>query len=565
MPQPETPIDSRQLYERTLSAHDGVDVETTPWLLGESTLAYAENLELDSMGKRSRRRGTASIGVVSGVTTIVSPVGLWPWFSSTYDRDVLMGAYDGGLFTFPAGGIVTQLGCGVSLVQQAHMAVQGYTDVNTRCVYVSSAAAHDSNASLLTNLLRVDLDGGFTQVASMAPLGIMWWQRRLWAWGNMHDIDDEALWWSSLNDGLAYSAINTVQVEPGVGGRLTAAAPLRSGSNTVLLFKERLTALFDIYWGSSSALIPQAADALDTIKSSIRVVTNDYGCVATKSLQPTGGSEVGDFLFLAHDGVRALVRASDDTVIGASLPISKPIQPDIDRINFNFAHKACATVWENKYFLAVPLDGATKNTHILVFDLIKQRWIGTYTWTVADLTTTNMNETQDVLWIQYNTLRSDTTFTTADLGYHVYRSHTGNIDPNGVTADFREESRAYTFGTLDHKKRWEWLSVHAYNQTATAVIGVDVKVNNDKWVNVGNVTFPPVGGTIVIIGSSRLVWSGLPNGVNSAKLSLADVTPGYMLQTRLTSTSPTDYSVPYFVQTNVAASIIDPEFDNRIT
>ena len=77
-------------------------------------------------------------------------------------------------------------------------------------------------------------------------------------------------------------------------------------------------------------------------------------------------AQVGeDALFLSRDGVRSIAQSAQDKKRGVNLPISWPIQDWIDRINWAYAYKAQAAVWADKYLLAVPIDSATENSHVL--------------------------------------------------------------------------------------------------------------------------------------------------------------------------------------------------------
>jgi hypothetical protein len=55
-------------------------------------------------------------------------------------------------------------------------------------------------------------------------------------------------------------------------------------------------------------------------------------------------------------------------------PLSAPISDVIARINFNAVDKAIATYWENRYYLAVPLDNSTVNNAILVYNFLNKAW-----------------------------------------------------------------------------------------------------------------------------------------------------------------------------------------------
>lgn len=552
--------------ERTVTAHRGMDARNPPWLVDAEHAVLLENLEAERPGKRTRMRGVASIGAVSGVTSTLAAHGLWPFFDQTLGLDTLMGVYHGNLYAFPGTGGFVQRASGVSLTDTLHMNETGRWR-GKQAAYVHSAQVSDSNASLASYLTVVDLDGGFSQNVSMAPRVGMWWQGRLWVADNAQAQDGSTLWWSSLDDGLSFSNSNTIRVESGRGGRITGLLPLRSGSPRFLVFKQRLIATVEPYWGSSSSLIPAAADALDTIQTSVRVVVENAGCVAQKSIQYIAGAQVGDIMFLSGDGFRAISRAADDTVAGVTLPLSATIQEHIDRINFTHAAKATSAVWNQFYHCAVPLDGATQNTHILSFDLINGGWY-INTLDGVDLVNERLNQNSERLWLQSNQLTADSVATGSGglvTGYHVFQTYTGDVMPGGSPVPYREVSRAYTFGSLDVVKTWDWVSLHAYNLNTTCVMDVWVQVNNDSAYTVGTFVVPPAGGNSIILGATPLPWFSVPNGVHMAKLSLADVPPGYFLQIHLTQTGTSDFSRPTILQTVVAAHPLEPVFDNKIS
>ena len=558
--------DQDPIIVRTFSAHEGIQNREAPWTLGENAVAYAENLELGRQGRRTRRAGAGSIGAASAASNIMQAFGLWTTYDAQLLQESLYGVWHNALYAVPGAGYLVERACGVSLTSALHMMSRGYwRGIDTS--YITNAQVNDSAASSMTNLLAMDVNGNHSQAASMAPRCATWWQGRLWAADNVLSQDYDTLWWSSLNDGLSFSGLNTVRIEPGRGGRITGLYPLRGTSPRLVVWKERMIALFEVYWGSSSSLIPQASDALDTVQSRVVILSDDVGCLATKSIASISGSQAGEVMFLSHDGFRALSRAADDSLQGASLPISSTFQDTIDRINFSHAHKAVACVWDQRYFCAVPLDGAVHNTHVVSFNLITGDW-GLHKWQARDLTRSRLTQTADRMWMQYGEYTTDSVATGAGGafgGWHVFRTFTGDVEPGGRTVPFTEHSRAYTFGSLDQRKSWDWMSIHAYNLTATCTIDVAVKIDNDSSVSVGQFVIPPAGGTTVVLGGTPLVWSGLPNGIHMRKLSLRDVGPGYMIQTILTQTGSSDFGGLTIVQTAVSAFPIPPEQDNNIT
>ena len=112
----------------------------------------------------------------------------------------------------------------------------------------------------------------------------------------------------------------------------------------------------------------------------VKSLATDVGCAAKKSVVQAGGS----ILFLSDNGVYALNpqaagAGNANTPEGMRLltiaePLSAPIDDIIQRINRNYVHRACAIYWNNRYYLAVPLDSNTKNSHILVYNFINKAW-----------------------------------------------------------------------------------------------------------------------------------------------------------------------------------------------
>jgi len=102
-------------------------------------------------------------------------------------------------------------------------------------------------------------------------------------------------------------------------------------------------------------------------------VTREYGVVSKNSIVQVGD----DVVFLSSKkGVTSLGVAEHGKVSAVDIPMSEPIQPIIDRINWNYASGAAAAYHNNRLYMAVPLDDSTYNNVILIFDYLVGGWAG---------------------------------------------------------------------------------------------------------------------------------------------------------------------------------------------
>jgi len=137
-------------------------------------------------------------------------------------------------------------------------------------------------------------------------------------------------------------------------------------STTIICFKEASIYMVRNVYGNLTDLV------LDEMSSA-------YGCAAAKSIVSVGR----DVWFLSDKrGVCSLGITESGAVQGVDQPISEPIQPLIDRINWHNAHLAVSAYANNRFYIAVPLDsgldpdGNKSNTAVLIFDFLNQFWAG---------------------------------------------------------------------------------------------------------------------------------------------------------------------------------------------
>lgn len=544
------------------SLEKGVNTRQVEWKIDPSAAVDLLNVDQSKNGVFGRRKGATPFGGIEA-----EPGGLGQFRDNATDQQNAWAVFGSELFLSTGSGLWETKACGISLVSdRLHMFVEGNWSAasgDQRSMYVSQAAPSSgvTEASMLMAFKGLNA-ADFSQSASYAPLAIAYFQNRLWIANNQVAGDGNDLAWSELDDGLTYSPANALSIEPGIGGRITALLPARDSTPKLWIFKEDAITLLSPQWGSSGSLIPGIGDELDTITSSLRMLTAGVGCVATRSVVWVPGFEKADVFFLARDGVRSLQRAENDTQIGAGLPLTYNVPAWVDRINFDFAHKAVATVFDNAYHLAVPMDGATDNTHVLRFDLFQQSW-SLHNWKWRDASIIPFSNEQR-LFFQHMDGTNDCSATGApdSLPHQVYRAYVGAEDPGGVPVSYKIETRAFSFGDVNIRKRWDELAFIATVPAGETHFPTIVYRSDFRdWTTAASLAIS-VPDVPIILGQDPLPWVAPDQQLIARRIGLQDVDPGRMIQFRILGES--DYALPSFYELRVKAEAEQEIHDNEI-
>ncbi len=86
--------------------------------------------------------------------------------------------------------------------------------------------------------------------------------------------------------------------------------------------------------------------------ASTKLLTNEVGCVARQSIQQVGNQVI----FLSDNGVYSTQFFDEYNLRGTETPLSEPINTTIQRINKTYWENSVAVYFDNRYFIAVPLD-----------------------------------------------------------------------------------------------------------------------------------------------------------------------------------------------------------------
>jgi hypothetical protein len=117
--------------------------------------------------------------------------------------------------------------------------------------------------------------------------------------------------------------------------------------------------------------------ALDNAGGDLTEISGDAISPRRGAMAPKAITVVGkDVWFLSAGGVWSLTQTTEGNLQAMAEPISAPMEPLFRRVNWAYAAGAAAAVHEERYYLALPIDGASWNNAIAVFNTATGTWEG---------------------------------------------------------------------------------------------------------------------------------------------------------------------------------------------
>lgn len=315
---------------------------------------------------------------------------------------------------------------------------------------------------------QVSLGGGFIHAPAF-PWAI-YFQRRIWGTYSYLDggsgtftdrnIRDEIVAGDILDTDTFDPIQNQFRITGGVADRVVGLHPY---------FDDTLLVMNRNSIHAISGTIGSLAD------TSVKELTREIGCLARKSVVTQGNN----VFFLSDNGVYGLDFFNDYNLRGIGKPLSEAIQPYMDRISQNLAPDAIGVYFNNRIWMAVPLDSsprqgdATGNNAILVFNLLNAQWESVDTFGDPNFLIIN-------LIVGTAGKRNDLYAVTATGGIHILDKMDedyDNIATNAVTGATQfpilaaMTTRSYMGRTLE-RKRFTRMSVQMKSGTAQSDIGM---------------------------------------------------------------------------------------------
>jgi hypothetical protein len=265
--------------------------------------------------------------------------------------------------------------------------------------------------------------------------------------------------------------------------------------DTLLVFNRN-----SIHLIQNSTILNQAAT---------KVLTDEVGCLARKSIQQVGNR----ILFLSDNGVYGIGFIEGYQLRGIEVPLSESIDSTIRRINKAHQSKAVSVYFDNRYYLAVPLDNSTENNAILIYNFLNQQWESIDTVNATGFHITNMfvaGDGQDKGVYVVNDLGGINLLESrVDGKDNVTTVIGGTVQTPQVPGVAK--TRQFTFNNLDRKK-WRSFEMHVESSAdLDSNFDIDAELENlDRNLEVGTLrSFN--GDTLLQAGSDVSIRGRLGN------------------------------------------------------
>ena len=210
--------------------------------------------------------------------------------------------------------------------------------------------------------------------------------------------------------------------------------------------------------------------------ASTQVLTDEVGCVARKSIEQVGNQVI----FLSDNGVYGTQFLDEYNLRGTETPLSEPINESIQRINKNAQENAVSVYFDNRYYIAVPLDSSNDNNAILIYNFLNKQWesidtVNDANYHVSNLLVLGEGDKRGVYAV--NDIGGVHRLDHRIDGVDRVITQIGGTDQS-IQIPASLTTRQYTLGTLD-RKRWKEFDFHIESSdTNTSDLNIDFETEN---------------------------------------------------------------------------------------
>ncbi len=265
--------------------------------------------------------------------------------------------------------------------------------------------------------------------------------------------DRNTLYASDILDAEVWKSTNSIIVGGDDGEDIVAIQPFYDYE--ILAFKPN-----KIY------LVTADPTATTAAGWTVRLLNDRIGCVSGRSVNFVNK----DVFFLSNDGIRSVARSIADDFYIVGTPISEPVKNIIARINKNYVTLCNAAFYNNRYFLAIPLDTAITPSHILVYNALFNAFEGLWSIAAARMVITNFSS-----GFATNAQKLAFGSPTSKVGHYLGYKDADSADPTSDYVDYTSTgsytssvaSKAYEFDDRIAQKFGSHYEIEFFNSGST--------------------------------------------------------------------------------------------------
>ena len=188
-----------------------------------------------------------------------------------------------------------------------------------------------------------------------------YYQDRLW----VIDGKDEVAASDALDFNTYDDIANNFNLNKGSSDYLVATFPF--GENSLLVFKNR-----------SILLLQNVQGSLEDV--TVTEVTRQVGCIGINAVVSVGP----DVAYMSDRNINLITLTNtNNSVQHKTLPLSRNISSLLKRVNWEYGYKVSMAYFDNKLFVAVPLDNAVFCNTVLVYNFVTENWFGEWNFSSA--------------------------------------------------------------------------------------------------------------------------------------------------------------------------------------
>ena len=270
------------------------------------------------------------------------------------------------LIAFPTGEtITTKDGCDVVTAIDKIYISRGHAKRPLICTL-------DTATYLITGIITAPTSGTGAEFPNCS--GLLYYANRLVSIGQHHSNSytptaraRDSICVSNYLDFNSWDLVDVFSFNQGSNDEVVAVEPWTLNEFVVFL----KNSIFYVSVGNGRYISGDGLSSTAYMKN----LVSDLGCKAKNSIVLAGGG----IIFLSDNGVYVMNPTqvgSNESIrlLTASDPLSSPIDDIIQRINKQYIQNSVGIYWNNRYYLAVPLDTSVDNNCVLVYNFILKQW-----------------------------------------------------------------------------------------------------------------------------------------------------------------------------------------------